>query len=196
MHQTSAPALEEVQAPPVPSLPEQIPPTPRRQPPSPPPPSAATQPMNASTTMIAPTAPIEPYPADSNEPTATNLPMRGERFPQTRLHIMTRDELAAFDREEVRYAINELYARRGGVFSDKDLNTVFSAKPWYKPREDLKVDEIVNEFTSTEKANMLALAKRRAELGAASVPTAKPEEIKSPQRPMPKREPGIDLDRY
>jgi YARHG domain len=142
---------------------------------------------NAGFNQPVPDAVLHPMPAGA---------MPGERFPETRQRSLNQDDLEKMSYADTQYAINEMFARRGGVFKDNSLDLVFSAKPWYKRREGLNLDEIEKEFTSTEKANLLALAKRRAELSAASTPSSKPKEKISPQRPAPRRNPGIDLDRY
>lgn len=181
IHQTSASALKEVQAPPVTSLPEQPSPTPtpgmiigleNREQPTPTPTPTLTR--QYPSPLIAPSA---PYPTVRNEPMTTNLPMRGERFPQTRLHILTRDELATFDSEEVRYAINELFARHGANFGKQEVLQVFEKFDWYRPRAGVDFNHIEQvDFTNIEKTNVKMLgAARDANPARDAKPSGKPE---------------------
>ena len=122
-------------------------------------------------------------------------PMPGERFFETRTRLLGAGDLAEFDSEEVRYAINEMYARRGGVFSDKDLSMSFTTKSWYWPRANVTLDEIEKEFSAIETAHVHALARRRSEIAAMGKPA--PENPPTKRRPPPARRDGVeDLDRY
>ena len=42
---------------------------------------------------------------------------------------------------------NEIYARRGRVFKDKELQKYFEAQRWYRPNPDFK-DEMLSETES------------------------------------------------
>ncbi len=46
--------------------------------------------------------------------------------------------------EDLRVLRNEIYARQGRVFKDKELQKYFEAQSWYKPNPDFK-DEMLNE---------------------------------------------------
>ncbi|HEY0457842.1 MAG TPA: YARHG domain-containing protein [Pyrinomonadaceae bacterium] len=46
--------------------------------------------------------------------------------------------------EDLRVLRNEIYARHGRVFKDKELQKYFSEQPWYKPNPDFK-DEMLGE---------------------------------------------------
>ena len=46
--------------------------------------------------------------------------------------------------EDLRVLRNEIYARHGRIFKDKELQKYFSEQPWYKPNADFK-DEMLSE---------------------------------------------------
>jgi hypothetical protein len=46
--------------------------------------------------------------------------------------------------EDLRVLRNEIYARHGRIFKDKELQKYFSEQPWYKPDPDFK-DELLTE---------------------------------------------------
>lgn len=56
--------------------------------------------------------------------------------------------------EDLRVLRNEIYARRGRVFKDKELQKYFAAQPWYQPNPDFK-DEMLSE---TEAKNLAIIA--------------------------------------
>ncbi|MCR5629083.1 YARHG domain-containing protein [Eubacterium sp.] len=69
-------------------------------------------------------------------------------------------EVMNLSKKKIRYAINEIYARRGRIFKDKKLNNYFSKKSWYKPRyTKVQFDESV--FNEYERANINLLSKYR-----------------------------------
>jgi hypothetical protein len=64
--------------------------------------------------------------------------------------------------EDLRVLRNELYARKGRIFKDPELQKYFAAQPWYKPNPDFK-DEMLTE---REYKNLAVL--RKAEENAIS----------------------------
>ncbi len=56
--------------------------------------------------------------------------------------------------EDLRVLRNELYARHGRVFKDKDLQKYFEAQPWYHPNPEFK-DEMLS---ATESKNLVIIA--------------------------------------
>jgi hypothetical protein len=72
------------------------------------------------------------------------------------------DEVATWPGENVRYAINELYARRGYDFNDNaEQRRLFAKMPWYRPHLG-SMDEIEKVFSGVEKHNIDLLAKYRS----------------------------------
>ena len=56
--------------------------------------------------------------------------------------------------EDLRVLRNEIYARHGRVFKDKELQKYFAAQPWYQPNPDFK-DDMLSE---TEAKNLAIIA--------------------------------------
>lgn len=69
----------------------------------------------------------------------------------------TKKELMSLNQEQLRYAINEVYARHGRRFTDQDLQAYFDEKDWYDGEiEPDDFDEsVLNKF---EKANIKLMA--------------------------------------
>lgn len=54
-------------------------------------------------------------------------------FPESNTRLLTRDEVEALSKEELRLARNEIFARYGMIFGG-DLGEYFSSKSWYTPK--------------------------------------------------------------
>jgi hypothetical protein len=86
----------------------------------------------------------------------------GERYQETRTRVLTADEVSHWSLTNVRYAIDEIYARRGADFDDQpDVKKRFSKFAWYKPRPGLSTEQIKNELPDVEKQNLAVLEKSR-----------------------------------
>ena len=85
----------------------------------------------------------------------------GERFPETRTRDLDADEIGQMSDEDVRYAINEMFARYGMTFRDKDLQAQFEPYKWYQPNEKWKPNQIERQFSKREKYNADLLAAER-----------------------------------
>ena len=85
----------------------------------------------------------------------------GERYPQTRACLVSEDQAALMSFAQLRYAINEVYARYGAPFTSKpELRKQFSQFHWYKP-QDVSYSSIEGQLTATERQNLETLAKYR-----------------------------------
>ena len=90
-------------------------------------------------------------------------PMVGERYPETRLRLIEPAYTEKLSTGELRYAINEMYARHGAVFPQKEISAVFQTKEWYRPRPDLSFDQIEERaFSDIERLNIKTLGEARA----------------------------------
>ena len=63
--------------------------------------------------------------------------------------------------DDVRYAINEMFARYGMTFRDKDLQAEFEPYKWYRPNENWTPGQIERAFSKREKHNADLLAAER-----------------------------------
>lgn len=107
-------------------------------------------------------------PAGENE-VANDDELPGERFPGTRLDQLIATDVDESSLSDITYAINEMYARHGAEFKDKQVTKEFSEFPWYEPRPGVTLDQIGGEFTDLEKANLKVLTScRDAKLAAAN----------------------------
>lgn len=81
-------------------------------------------------------------------------------IPYSNTQYLTEKDVEELSKEEIRIAINEIYARHGRAFETEDLNAYFSSKGWYQPQyfaEEFRQieDSVLNEY---EKENIKFLA--------------------------------------
>jgi hypothetical protein len=132
---------------------------------------AETPTPTASAATPSPTLPVETPTPSSPTPTpiltsptatppVTGFP--GERFPQTRLRILTEADVADFSYADLQYAINEMYARHGAQFMTRpDLRKQFESFIWYVPMPGMTLGRINREFSRIERQNRDLLARFR-----------------------------------
>lgn len=71
----------------------------------------------------------------------------------TDIRYITFSDLDKFTRDDMFYVTNEIYARHGYIFKDRDLAKYFESRSWYrKVTSDMSVVE--REFSTIEKANI------------------------------------------
>lgn len=76
---------------------------------------------------------------------------------------LTDEDLQGMDRSELRYAVNEMYARKGWHFNfGGDLYDYFSQKSWYKPDKSLNSPSDASaKFSEIENVNLATIIKYR-----------------------------------
>lgn len=131
---------------------------------------AENQAAEASAIPVQPGMPTQEAilqnPAQQQHPERAQLPagaaMTGERYPETRNRLIDSSFARGLADGQLRYAINEMFARHGAFFSQKEINDVFESKPWYQANKSLGWDEIERiKFTDTERANLQILGAER-----------------------------------
>jgi hypothetical protein len=75
------------------------------------------------------------------------------RFARVREGVLSVKDLVQWNLSDVRYAINELYAWYGLIFSDKEIQSVFNKKDWYKGTTK-NIATIEKRFSTIEKVNL------------------------------------------
>ena len=81
-------------------------------------------------------------------------------IPDSSTRVLTDDEVNTLDQNTARYALNEIYARRGRKFNDQELQNYFNGKSWYVGTiEPDNFDE--SSLTAIEKENTKKLDLRR-----------------------------------
>ncbi|RYG66796.1 YARHG domain-containing protein [bacterium] len=101
--------------------------------------------------------------ADYHSPYAgTSKAWKGEHFPETRLVRLDFNEVLAMSDSQKRYAINEIYARRGYLFQEMALRKQFLGSSWYKPKPGRSMKTVASTLTAIEKANLSTLTAARA----------------------------------
>ena len=69
--------------------------------------------------------------SDSTSPSKASGSDDSYLLPDSDKKILSEDDLAAFDRETLNLALNEIFARHGYIFSDAKLKAYFTKKSWY-----------------------------------------------------------------
>jgi serine/threonine protein kinase len=80
-----------------------------------------------------------------------------EHFPETRMRLLSADELQLLSDDKLQYAINEIYARHGAAF-DKKITAVFRKYPWYQPQADITLQEVEASLSAIETQNVKMLS--------------------------------------
>ena len=86
-----------------------------------------------------------------------------EVFPDSSDKLLSDSDIENLSKDDLRFAINEPYARHGYIFKDQDLQDHFDQFDWYDGTES--DDKIVyKEFNDIEKKNIELMQKKRDEL--------------------------------
>lgn len=129
-----------------------------------------------------PTAPVSPGAA------------QGERYPETRMRLLGIDEVRTWPQAKLRYAINEMFARRGAEFQDAEIATWFRRFPWYNPQPGVSFDRIKSSMSDIERGNVKVLAYARAlragVLGPSQINAQSRGPLPPPSEPPPRRRSG------
>lgn len=54
-------------------------------------------------------------------------------FPESDTRYLTQDDVEGLDMNQIRYGLNEIYARHGRTFNNQELQEYFDSKLWYSP---------------------------------------------------------------
>jgi hypothetical protein len=85
--------------------------------------------------------------------------LRGEQYPQTRLRVLTAEDVKGLSIAQLRYAINEVYARYGATFPNTpDIRRQFEKFYWYHPNAELSYETIDKLMSDVERQNVKYLA--------------------------------------
>lgn len=119
------------------------------------------------TTKIETHQSIDSTHPNKNNETETETKSKGRPdeyiFPESDERVLNDNEINALSMIDLRLAINEIYARHGRKFKEKELSSYFESKSWYYGYLDREsFDESV--FNVYEKENINRLAARRNKL--------------------------------
>ena len=85
---------------------------------------------------------------------------KGMIFPNSSEVEIASEDIKKLSDEDLRYAVNEIYARHGYIFKDDQLRTYYEQYDWYK--ETIKPEDFSDSvFNDVEKRNVQALQKER-----------------------------------
>lgn len=97
-------------------------------------------------------------------PSSPDSAYPGEHFPETRQRKLTAGEVEVWEFKKVRYAINELFARKGAEFKTDFIRKQFESMSWYQPIPGRNPQSMLGLLSSIEKHNLKLLGTRRKEL--------------------------------
>lgn len=87
--------------------------------------------------------------------------LAGEHFPETRLDALDDGDAYAMTDAQLRYAINEIYARHGFNFGDMALRKQFLKFGWYHPKPGVAMTAVAKTFSPRERVNAQLLTQER-----------------------------------
>ena len=146
--------------------------------------SDASYKSNATTPTEKPfTLKLDNIPDNAVPPQSTQT-YPGEKYPETRNQRIDVLQFLSLTKEELSYAINEMFARHGADFPKADVRDTYKSFSWYHPRPGISFDQIESEFNADEKANLIALSQLRSNAKtdklASGHPSNTPEQNKTP----------------
>lgn len=105
----------------------------------------------------------DPTSNSDNEENTTDSSTEQDYILPSDTKSLTEEDLQGMDRSELRYAINEMYARKGWHFNfGGDLYDYFSQKSWYKPDKTLNSPSDASaKFSEIENVNLATILKYR-----------------------------------
>jgi TonB family protein len=89
------------------------------------------------------------------------------------LNLLSDQNISGLTAAQLRYAINEMYARHGADFRDPEIKGWFAQFEWYRPRPGLSYDDTEKLFSYVETENVKRLGTYR-DARRAGVPPTKP----------------------
>jgi len=124
---------------------------------------------NSGPSTNEPKIAADQIPAAATSTGSVTVPaMPGERYPETRLQLLGPADLMDLNLNDLRYAINEMYARHGVLFKNVEIAKGFANKEWFKPRPGVSFEEIEKEFSAIEADNLKLLGKERERKAASA----------------------------
>ena len=81
-------------------------------------------------------------------------------FPESDTRYLTQEDVEGLDMDQIRYGLNEIYARHGRTFNNQELQEYFDSKAWYShlytPDEFSQIES--STFNEYEKENIKFLS--------------------------------------
>jgi hypothetical protein len=105
-------------------------------------------------------SPYEKIVYNDNQP-EPSVNFEGEIHPETRSKIIVESDVSDWSKEEIQFAINEMYARHGLYFKKNEIRDFFAKHSWYRPDPALSMDKIEEKFSEIEKRNVKLLGDLR-----------------------------------
>ena len=78
---------------------------------------------------------------------------------------LSKDEVEDMSREDLNLALNEIYARRGRIFTDPGLDSYFRSQDWYTPKYSASEFEKKVVFNDFEEKNINLILNEQSERG-------------------------------
>ena len=93
---------------------------------------------------------------------AASNPYNNVRLIDASSRLLTKAEVAQMSKAELALARNAIYARHGYVYKNAELGEFFSKQSWFKPKKNLKLEDVKPLFSEIEVANInLILAQEK-----------------------------------
>ncbi len=97
----------------------------------------------------------------SSQEQNNNVPQGDFVFSNSDSAYLSSSQIDALSDSELQYAINEIYARRGRIFQDPQLNAYFNSKSWYEGKYNAEEFEKNVKFNTYEQKNLQLMIDER-----------------------------------
>ncbi len=125
---------------------------------------------------------IPPSPAITSRP-PPQKDFAGETYPETRSIRLTHADASRLSNDQIRHAINEMFARHGADFGKETIKNQFRRFPWYTPRSGVSFEQIESrDFSDIERTNLKLLGSVRDERAKPKTPSKPPPAVLPPAR--------------
>jgi hypothetical protein len=104
---------------------------------------------------------VNQFPQNTPATDETSLGFPGERFPQTRTQTLSESDISNWSASDIQYAINEIFARHGAEFPNKQVSANFAQFAWYHPQPGVSLDQIEASLPDSERSNVQILGTAR-----------------------------------
>lgn len=114
-----------------------------------------------------PPATEEPQNTPTNAPSNSSVTKTDSSyiFANSNTSYLSKSDISSLSNENLNLAINEIYARRGRIFTTPNLAEYFGSKTWYTPKYSQEEFDKNVEFNSYEQANLQLMVNEQKSRG-------------------------------
>ena len=108
-----------------------------------------------------PLAEEQAIPSNDKKTEESTGKFEGEIHPETRSKVIIESDVSNWSKEQIQFALNEMFARHGLYFRKNETRDLFNKHSWYRPDPTLTMDKVEEKFSEIEKRNLKFLGALR-----------------------------------